>query len=82
MKTINNTHHFKDENATHGIDTTVNNQLNNQVNNQLNNQVNNQVNNINKVINNTVDTKDILKVDDNLVQNNSDKIIKKEDNYP
>ena len=74
MKTINNTHHFKDENATHGIDTTVNNQLNNQVNNQ--------VNNINKVINNTVDTKDILKVDDNLVQNNSDKIIKKEDNYP
>ena len=71
MKTVNATHSSKDENTR--IDTTVNNQLDNQIKNQINNQVKK----ISKVINNTVDTKDILKVDNNLVQNNSNKIIKK-----
>ena len=75
LNQIDNTQ-YQDAEEDIPIISKTNDHLRNQVNNQLNNQVNNQVNNISKVINNTVDTKDILNVEDNLVQNNSDKTIK------
>ena len=63
-------------------DIPIISKTNDHLRNQVSNQINEQVNNISKVINNTVDTKDILKVEDNLVQNNTDKTIKKNIQLP
>lgn len=63
-------------------DIPIISKTNDHLRNQASNQINEQVNNISKVINNTVDTKDILKVEDDLVQNNTDKTIKKNIQLP
>jgi len=54
----------------------------NESNDYVKNKVNDQVNNISNLFNNNVDTKDILKVEDNLVQNNTNKIIKNDKQLP